>query len=63
MPSRTRSRQVPGPALLFASFVVTAGALLSFLIPHVEPVVSTQAEFTESLVLDEPLDVEPSLIE
>jgi EmrB/QacA subfamily drug resistance transporter len=51
------------PALLFASFVVTAGAVLSFLIPHVNPVVSKEAEFTESLVLDEPIDVEPSLID
>jgi MFS family permease len=51
------------PALLFASFVVTCGALLSFLIPHVDPIVPKRAEFTESLVLDEPLDVEPSLID
>jgi MFS family permease len=51
------------PALLFASFVVTAGALMSFLIPHVDVVVSEEAAFTESLVLDEPLDVAPSLID
>jgi len=51
------------PALLFASAVVAGGALLSFLIPHVEPVVSPDAQFTESLVVDEPLDVAPSLID
>ena len=51
------------PALLFASAVVGTGALLSLLIPHVHPVVSEEAAFTESLVLDEPLDVEPSLID
>ena len=51
------------PALLFASAVVSAGALLSLLIPHVDPVVLKEAEFTESLVLDEPIDVEPSLID
>jgi MFS family permease len=51
------------PALLFAAFVVTCGAVLSLLIPHVDPVVSKDAEFVESLVLDEPLLVEPSLID
>src|SRR5439155_25421820 len=51
------------PALLFASAVVSAGALLSFLIPHVDPTVPKEAEFAESFVLDEPLDIEPSLID
>jgi predicted MFS family arabinose efflux permease len=51
------------PALLFASGVVTVGALLSFLIPHVHPVGPRDAELTGSLVLDERLDVEPSLMD
>jgi hypothetical protein len=41
--------------LLFAAFVVTAGALLSFLIPPVD-VVPTTADAAESLVLAEAID-------
>ena len=51
------------PSLVFACFVVTGDAELSLLIPNVNPVVSEQAAFTQSLVRDEPLDVEPSLID
>jgi hypothetical protein len=44
------------PALLFAAFVVTAGAVLSFLIPHVDPIAPTEDELAELLTHDEALD-------
>jgi EmrB/QacA subfamily drug resistance transporter len=48
------------PALLFASFVVTAGALLSLLIPRVDPAAERRAEVADTFVL-ESVDVEASL--